>query len=92
MLSLAASSGAVSELEAWAVCGVACSPGVPDPLHGDWEDLSLAVLTCEDSGDLNVGHAVSVPLYVAPLWRRVPLELQAHGFLRDTVTRSDRSR
>ena len=68
MLSLAASSGAVSEL---GVMGPSAAwlahldaGGVPDPLHGDWEDLFLAVrgamaLTCEDSGDLNIGHAVA---------------------------------
>ena len=36
----------------------------PDPVDGDWEDLSLAVrgamaLACENGGDLNVRHAVA---------------------------------
>jgi len=38
--------------------------GAPDPVDGDWEDISLAVggamaLSCEDSGYLNVRHAVA---------------------------------
>ena len=68
MLSLAASSGAVSEPESMGPSAARLAHrdagGAPDPVDGDWEDIFLAVrgamaLACEDGGYLNVRHAVA---------------------------------
>jgi hypothetical protein len=68
MPSLAASSGALSELGPWdrpaALLAHLDAGGVPDALHRDWENVRLAIggamtFACEDGGDFHVRHAIA---------------------------------